>query len=150
MTDSIEALRSSIESLSKVLFQRQQTLDLQEAFENQCKSERDSANTQLDTLQTYLNNQTQQTVHCVSRLRNQQNFNHQLQAAIAQQRGLLEGKSQQYQLAKSQTLQTRLACKQIEKLIEQFQNKMSIMQNQYEQKVLDEMAGQLHRHHRML
>ncbi len=148
MISSIEELKSTIESMSKVLVQRQQKLDMQELYEKDNKKKWHNARSQLETLEAYLNNQQREGSQSLSSLRNQQHFNQQLKDAIVQQRAVVDGKHQQYQLAKNQTVQCRLSCKQLEKLVDEYQAKIACLKDQNEQKVLDEIAGQLYRHQR--
>ncbi len=153
-------MSEKIDSLRKILSQREQVLLQREQATQPLKEAVTHATNKLSTLEQYLTEYAftdidisiedkgikeapaQSGGEAIQLLLNRQNFTEQIKAAITQQKTIVEQAQQQYALEEAKCIQQRIACKQIESLMEKKLLEEATALKQLEQKQSDEIALQ--------
>lgn len=145
-----------VESLYKVLAQKEQRLLQAEQAALPFKEAVFAAKNKLITLEEYLHDHAQiplkkaeegtaslrGSAGALQLMLNRQHFGEQIKAAISQQKNIVDQAQQQYQLEEAKCIQHRIACKQIESLIDKKLLEEAAMLKVLEQKQSDEIASQ--------
>ncbi|MCK5880532.1 MAG: flagellar FliJ family protein [Sinobacterium sp.] len=149
-------MNSKIEGLNKVLAQKEQRLLQLEQAAQPFKNAAFAAANKLATLEQYLqdhaaaplesktsaSSSARSSAGAIQLLLNRQNFIEQIKSAISQQQQLVDHTQMQYDLEEAKCIQQRIACKQIESLIDKKLLEEVAMLKQIEQKQSDEIASQ--------